>query len=74
ADDGGGFVELGEDGTPLGAWHFDEALEAWIFDPIVPLGEPPATGDNGAALWMAIAVLAVFGAAAAGTRKRRIES
>ncbi|MDR3277964.1 MAG: hypothetical protein LBT12_04255, partial [Oscillospiraceae bacterium] len=40
ADDGGGFVELGEDGTPLGAWHFDEALEAWIFDPIVPLGEP----------------------------------
>jgi LPXTG-motif cell wall-anchored protein len=70
--DGDGYIEVGDDGAPLGRWEYDEDTGEWIFDPVVPLGEPPATGDNDAALWMALTVAAVFGAAAAVTRKKKV--
>ncbi|MDR3277326.1 MAG: VWA domain-containing protein [Oscillospiraceae bacterium] len=69
-EEDGTYLELDEDGTPLGYWTQDPDTGEWIFDPIVPLGELPATGDNGAALWIAIAASAALGAAAVGTRKK----
>ena len=44
--DGDGFIQLDEDGTPLGRWEWDPELEEWIFDEFVPLGALPPTGDN----------------------------
>ena len=39
-----GWIELDEDGVPLGRWDWDEEEEMWIFDPFVPLGGMPQTG------------------------------
>lgn len=38
------FVELDDEGVPLGTWIWDEDEEIWIFDPYVPLGffTPPS--------------------------------
>jgi hypothetical protein len=38
------YVEIGEDGTPLGEWHYDDGQNAWIFDAYSPLGALPQTG------------------------------
>jgi hypothetical protein len=35
--DDGGFLEIDENGVPLGTWKYDEEEEAWIFDEEVPL-------------------------------------
>ena len=35
--DGGGFLEIGEDGVPLGRWDWDDEQQMWIFDEDVPL-------------------------------------
>ena len=43
---GDGWLELNEDGVPLGAWTWDEELEEWIFEEDVPLGYLPATGSS----------------------------
>jgi len=38
------WIELDEDGVPLGTWHWDEDEEMWIFDDNVPRGAlAPAT-------------------------------
>jgi hypothetical protein len=42
--DGGGFLEIDEDGVPLGTWKYDDDEEAWIFDDEVPLALLPQTG------------------------------
>jgi len=44
--DGDGYIELDEDGTPLGRWEpaDDGEDEFWIFEEMVPLGELPQTG------------------------------
>jgi hypothetical protein len=44
----GGFVEIGEDGTPLGEWHWDDPTQQWIFYEYPPLGDLPQTGFQGA--------------------------
>ena len=44
--DGGGFIELDEDGTPLGRWDWDEDEDMWIFDGFPPLGNLPQTRDG----------------------------
>ena len=44
--DGDGWIELDEDGVPLGKWDWDDEEEIWIFDEEVPLGDIPYTGDN----------------------------
>jgi hypothetical protein len=43
--DGGSFIEIGEDGTPLGEWRYDPIEESWIFEPYTPLADLPQTGD-----------------------------
>jgi hypothetical protein len=40
----GGFVEIGEDGTPLGEWYWDDGADQWLFDEYPPLGDLPQTG------------------------------
>jgi len=42
--DGDGFIELDENGVPLGRWGWDSDEESWIFDELVPLADMPATG------------------------------
>ncbi|MDR1572519.1 MAG: hypothetical protein LBS32_08350, partial [Clostridiales Family XIII bacterium] len=44
-NDDGSFLEIGEDGVPLGRWTWDPEEEAWIFEPITPLANLPQTGD-----------------------------
>jgi uncharacterized repeat protein (TIGR02543 family) len=74
-DNGGGFIEFDEDGVPLGEWHFDEEIESWIFDPIVPLAvfPVPATGDVGAVIPVALFALLAAAAAIVTTRKKRVK-
>ena len=42
--DGEGWIELDEDGVPLGRWEWDEDEEMWMFDEDVPLAGLPSTG------------------------------
>ncbi|MDR3278344.1 MAG: Cna B-type domain-containing protein, partial [Oscillospiraceae bacterium] len=65
-------IVVDDDGVPQGQWTWDDDAGEWIFDPYIPLGDLPATGDSGAALWIALAVAAVFGAAVVLTRKRKV--
>jgi uncharacterized repeat protein (TIGR02543 family) len=60
---GNGYVEIGDDGTPLGEWHWDDG--EWIYEPYPPLANAPRTGDAGiilpvAALIAAIAAIITF--------------
>jgi uncharacterized repeat protein (TIGR01451 family) len=48
----GRYLELDEDGTPLGTWRWDDDEGEWIFDDEIPFGTPdtpekrnPTTGD-----------------------------
>ena len=45
--DGDGWLELDENGVPLGSWAWDNEEDMWIFDEDIPLGNLPQTGDNG---------------------------
>jgi len=45
-NDDGGFRELGEDGTLLGEWRWDEDEKTWDFIPYVPLVGLPQAGDT----------------------------
>ena len=45
--DEGHYLELNEDGVPLGEWHWDDEEEMWIFDEDIPLGALPRTGYSG---------------------------
>ena len=38
------FIELGDDGVPLGRWYWDEDENMWLFDEYPPLAELPKTG------------------------------
>ena len=74
--DGDGWLELDEDGVPLGRWEWDPDLEMWVFDPFPPpLADFPQTGalnlysymfPLGAALiWVGIMVMRL-------TERRRV--
>jgi hypothetical protein len=43
----GVYIEIGDDGTPLGEWYWDEPTEQWIFDEYPPLANLPQTGFIG---------------------------
>ena len=45
--DGDGWIEIDEDGVPLGRWEWNDEEEMWIFDEDIPLGSIPNTGDSG---------------------------
>ena len=42
--DDGGYIEIDEEGVPLGEWHWEDEPEMWIFDEYPPLGSLPQTG------------------------------
>jgi hypothetical protein len=73
--DDGGFLEIDEDGVPLGTWEYDDDEGAWIFDESVPLALLPQTGgilpsSDASYLW-AFPLLALLGLALAWLRLRR---
>ncbi|MDR0861978.1 MAG: InlB B-repeat-containing protein [Oscillospiraceae bacterium] len=57
-NDDGGFIEFDEDGTPLGDWHYDDEIGAWVYTPARNEPFPPRTGDAGAMLWVLTALAA----------------
>jgi hypothetical protein len=77
----GTFIEIGEDGTPLGEWHWEPPpVEQWIFEEFPPLGNLPQTGATGAqqsanaAVCMILLLLTLAGAAIGfGARRRSKE-
>jgi fimbrial isopeptide formation D2 family protein len=40
----GTYIEIDENDTPLGEWHYDDESDTWIFDEYPPLGKLPQTG------------------------------
>ena len=42
--DGDGYIELDEDGIPLGRWEWSPDDEVWLFEQFPPLAELPQTG------------------------------
>jgi hypothetical protein len=66
----GTFFELGEDGVPLGAWHWDDDTEEWVFEDFTPPGGAagaslPKTGDGELPVYIHIlAALPIAGAGA----------
>jgi hypothetical protein len=81
--DGGTYIELDENGTPLGEWRYDEDNGEWIFDEYPPLGNLPQTGavlaNKGAEASAPQRTLLILGlafliAGLAGLRRRREES
>ena len=56
------YIEVDENGAPMGEWRYDPDEGEWIFDPFIPLTALPQTGDDGIALqW-----LILMGVAGAG--------
>ena len=45
--DDDGWIELDENGIPLGRWEWDEEEEMWVLDEDIPLGGLPYTGGDG---------------------------
>lgn len=71
-DDEDTFVELDEDGTPLGTWEKDPETDEWVYFPEeVPLA--PKTGDSGWTMYLTImlAALAALSAIAYIPKKAR---
>ena len=70
--DGGSYIELDEDGAPVGKWEYDEENDIWIFEefpvPSAPYepGKGPKTGDESNAT-MYIALIFTAGLMAAGS-------
>jgi uncharacterized repeat protein (TIGR02543 family) len=66
---GDNYIELDDNGQPLGEWHWDNDTEMWVFDPYLPLGDLPQTGVPGIPLFR----LALLGLSLAGmTVTRRL--
>jgi hypothetical protein len=43
---GDAYIEIRDDGTPLGEWHYDDEQGEWVFDEYPPpLGDLPQTGE-----------------------------
>ncbi|MDR3295560.1 MAG: InlB B-repeat-containing protein [Clostridiales Family XIII bacterium] len=72
--DDGSFIEIGEDGVPLGAWHWDDPLQEWVFEeyppPLASLPQTGATAASGAFFLLAFLLLAA-GCSLMAVRLRR---
>jgi hypothetical protein len=55
----GSFIELDEEGVPLGTWTRDPETYEWIFEEFPPLGsfDIPKTGDAGIGAALALALI-----------------
>jgi uncharacterized repeat protein (TIGR02543 family) len=67
--DDGVYIEVDETGIPQGAWHWDEEVQEWVFEPYQPLADLPKTGGSEQPLWPLLAA-----AFAAGAFSRRLAS
>jgi fimbrial isopeptide formation D2 family protein len=56
----GGYIEIDENGVPLGEWHWDEEEERWIFDEYPPLDRLPQTGAIAKDEWPSTGFLTVL--------------
>ena len=52
--DDGKYIELDDNGTPVGEWHWDEDLNEWLFDEYPPLIGLPQTGYNGVSPYLPV--------------------
>jgi hypothetical protein len=69
----GSFLEIGEDGVPLGEWRYDPESGEWIYAPYAGL---PQTGarlaeTGGFSAWKALAMIALLGAVVPFALRRR---
>lgn len=55
------YVEISEDGTPLGTWTYDDEDDEWIFDDEVPLGYATPLPQTGGVSPVLIITLALIG-------------
>jgi hypothetical protein len=74
----GTYIELDENGVPLGEWHYDDDAGEWVFDEYPPpLADLPQTGEVlshtiSSYLWaIPLFALLLFGLIWPGLRKRR---
>ncbi|HCC34532.1 MAG TPA: hypothetical protein DEQ02_02385 [Ruminococcaceae bacterium] len=58
--DGDGWIELDEDGVPLGRWTWDPARGVWIFDEFPPLGNLPQSGSESASVVPVVSAVGAF--------------
>jgi hypothetical protein len=76
------YVEIDEDGVPLGVWRWDPEEETWIFEEMPPLGDLPATGmligeedgRGGPPSAIALALMLMLMLLGAGLRARGIKA
>ena len=73
--DGDGWIELDDDGVPLGRWDWDPDEEMWIFDEFPPLaGLLPKTADTAAPMqlfiWLVFSLSGMGAILQIFTRKR----
>jgi uncharacterized repeat protein (TIGR02543 family) len=71
--DDGVYLEVDETGVPQGVWHWDEAAQAWVFEPSQPLEDLPKTGGSEPLPWPLLTAAFTAGAfslrVAAGQRR-----
>lgn len=53
-------IEISDVGIPLGNWAYEAGEEVWIFEPEIPLGYAPVTGDSTNLAQVLFLVLASF--------------
>ena len=68
------FIELDEEGVPLGQWSYDDEEEMWIFEEFPPLGGLPDTGAGRVSNMYLLFGVSLLGMAAVQLlgRKRRL--
>jgi hypothetical protein len=67
-DDENSYIVLGDDGTPLGRWVWDDDSDDWVYipgAPDIPSRNLPSTGNNEISLtlffilWLALVVIGI---------------
>jgi len=60
--EGDKYVEVGEDGTPLGEWQWDDTLGEWVYEKYPAAGGLPRTGYNdNTNLWLTLLGISLAG-------------
>ena len=61
ADESGGWLELDEEGVPLGKWDWDDNTGEWVFEDFTtPLSGMPQTGISSSAIFFYIVMIAIL--------------